>query len=162
MLNCRHPGLCAWMGRVGLRVLDTIFGDSAGLPQSPPVSPCLHRSASDEFQKSRFDRQAADFSLLDHPGLNILHLSCLKSRRLSCLSSRHLSCLNSRHLSCLNRRHLSCLNGRWNSYPASGRQLLCLLLRQDRCLLLRQDRCCLLYTSPSPRDRQKSRMPSSA
>ena len=23
-------------------------------------------------------------------------------------------------------------------------------------------RCCLLYTSPSPRDRQKSRMPSSA
>ena len=24
------------------------------------------------------------------------------------------------------------------------------------------DRCCLLYTSPSPRDRQKSRMPSSA
>ena len=25
-----------------------------------------------------------------------------------------------------------------------------------------QDYCCLLYTSPSPRDRQKSRMPSSA
>ena len=25
-----------------------------------------------------------------------------------------------------------------------------------------QERCCLLYTSPSPRDRQKSRMPSSA
>ena len=25
-----------------------------------------------------------------------------------------------------------------------------------------QDRTCLLYTSPSPRDRQKSRMPSSA
>ena len=25
-----------------------------------------------------------------------------------------------------------------------------------------QDKCCLLYTSPSPRDRQKSRMPSSA
>ena len=24
------------------------------------------------------------------------------------------------------------------------------------------NRCCLLYTSPSPRDRQKSRMPSSA
>ena len=24
------------------------------------------------------------------------------------------------------------------------------------------DSCCLLYTSPSPRDRQKSRMPSSA
>ena len=26
----------------------------------------------------------------------------------------------------------------------------------------KQDRICLLYTSPSPRDRQKSRMPSSA
>ena len=25
-----------------------------------------------------------------------------------------------------------------------------------------EDACCLLYTSPSPRDRQKSRMPSSA
>ena len=25
-----------------------------------------------------------------------------------------------------------------------------------------QSKCCLLYTSPSPRDRQKSRMPSSA
>ena len=25
-----------------------------------------------------------------------------------------------------------------------------------------EDLCCLLYTSPSPRDRQKSRMPSSA
>ena len=28
--------------------------------------------------------------------------------------------------------------------------------------LVEQDRACLLYTSPSPRDRQKSRMPSSA
>ena len=25
-----------------------------------------------------------------------------------------------------------------------------------------EDNCCLLYTSPSPRDREKSRMPSSA
>ena len=29
-------------------------------------------------------------------------------------------------------------------------------------ILLRQHDICLLYTSPSPRDRQKSRMPSSA
>src|SRR5678809_1667513 len=28
--------------------------------------------------------------------------------------------------------------------------------------LMHPDICCLLYTSPSPRDRQKSRMPSSA
>ena len=28
--------------------------------------------------------------------------------------------------------------------------------------LPKQEYCCLLYTSPSPRDRQKSRMPSSA
>ena len=29
-------------------------------------------------------------------------------------------------------------------------------------LIVERDRTCLLYTSPSPRDRQKSRMPSSA
>ena len=32
--------------------------------------------------------------------------------------------------------------------------------KKERCGLL--DEACLLYTSPSPRDRQKSRMPSSA
>ena len=30
------------------------------------------------------------------------------------------------------------------------------------CVIEDPDRICLLYTSPSPRDRQKSRMPSSA
>ena len=29
-------------------------------------------------------------------------------------------------------------------------------------LIVKMDKSCLLYTSPSPRDRQKSRMPSSA
>ena len=33
---------------------------------------------------------------------------------------------------------------------------------KDSVILLEQLRTCLLYTSPSPRDRQKSRMPSSA
>ena len=32
----------------------------------------------------------------------------------------------------------------------------------DRCLPRAKASNCLLYTSPSPRDRQKSRMPSSA
>ena len=37
------------------------------------------------------------------------------------------------------------------------------LLTKDQCLILSEkDNVCLLYTSPSPRDRQKSRMPSSA
>ena len=31
-----------------------------------------------------------------------------------------------------------------------------------QCLNAPYTKCCLLYTSPSPRDRQKSRMPSSA
>ena len=31
-----------------------------------------------------------------------------------------------------------------------------------KALFWRDDQACLLYTSPSPRDRQKSRMPSSA
>ena len=39
---------------------------------------------------------------------------------------------------------------------ALGRQ------QQEILLLKEQLRVCLLYTSPSPRDRQKSRMPSSA
>ena len=34
------------MGRVRLGVLDTISGDSAGLPRSPPVSPGLRRMSS--------------------------------------------------------------------------------------------------------------------
>ena len=34
--------------------------------------------------------------------------------------------------------------------------------REDRIALLETFYTCLLYTSPSPRDRQKSRMPSSA
>ena len=33
---------------------------------------------------------------------------------------------------------------------------------EDLSLLVKNVRSCLLYTSPSPRDRQKSRMPSSA
>ena len=32
----------------------------------------------------------------------------------------------------------------------------------QHAITVRQDPACLLYTSPSPRDRQKSRMPSSA
>ena len=43
------------------------------------------------------------------------------------------------------------------------------LLEEDSCFKIsfftptsEIDLCCLLYTSPSPRDRQKSRMPSSA
>jgi len=35
-------------------------------------------------------------------------------------------------------------------------------LKLPTALLLEQLKSCLLYTSPSPRDRQKSRMPSSA
>ena len=39
----------------------------------------------------------------------------------------------------------------------------CLLLQRDAQKLAEaRQNCCLLYTSPSPRDRQKSRMPSSA
>ena len=35
-------------------------------------------------------------------------------------------------------------------------------LREELVHSLTHSSCCLLYTSPSPRDRQKSRMPSSA
>eukprot|EP00828_Plagiopyla_frontata_P019994 TRINITY_DN2552_c0_g1_i1.p1 TRINITY_DN2552_c0_g1~~TRINITY_DN2552_c0_g1_i1.p1 ORF type:complete len:147 (-),score=22.41 TRINITY_DN2552_c0_g1_i1:45-485(-) len=36
------------------------------------------------------------------------------------------------------------------------------MIKPRRCNLKCQEKICLLYTSPSPRDRQKSRMPSSA
>ena len=36
------------------------------------------------------------------------------------------------------------------------------IVRTDDLFVFGPDCCCLLYTSPSPRDRQKSRMPSSA
>ena len=44
---------------------------------------------------------------------------------------------------------------------ADGRHVLIMLDGAPRELLLRADTC-LLYTSPSPRDRTRSRMPSSA
>ena len=43
------------------------------------------------------------------------------------------------------------------------KQRLVVLARDGyTCVYCGQDATCLLYTSPSPRDRQKSRMPSSA
>ena len=45
----------------------------------------------------------------------------------------------------------------WHEHPAPPQHEM----RQKR-VLDSEDRFCLLYTSPSPRDRQKSRMPSSA
>ena len=45
-MNCHHPGLCAWVGRVRPEVLDTISGDCAGLPRSAPVCAGLRRMSS--------------------------------------------------------------------------------------------------------------------
>ena len=42
------------------------------------------------------------------------------------------------------------------------RDCLSALLTEDISVIAEVKRSCLLYTSPSPRDRQKSRMPSSA
>ena len=54
-----------------------------------------------------------------------------------------------------------------NSYPTENAQLNELLTylksaQVDYPKPLEGDICCLLYTSPSPRDRTRSRMPSSA
>ena len=110
MLNCRHPGLCAWMGRVCLGVLDTISADSAGLP----------RSAPDEFQKSRFDRQAADLSLLDHHGRDVLsdrtdvlsqqQTSVLSQQQTSVLSQQQTSVLSQQKTSVLSQHHIVCVS----------------------------------------------------
>ena len=48
-------------------------------------------------------------------------------------------------------------------FPIILRHLLAGLLKgEDRHLTIADDHFCLLYTSPSPRDRSSSRMPSSA
>ena len=54
------------------------------------------------------------------------------------------------------RRH----GDRWGI--AHDRTTIKLLFRWDILSREERDAACLLYTSPSPRDRQKSRMPSSA
>ena len=56
----------------------------------------------------------------------------------------------------------ACLGGRTELGVSSGCELF--LRHVTRTFLEFGDfsECCLLYTSPSPRDRQKSRMPSSA
>ena len=48
------------------------------------------------------------------------------------------------------------------SVSTSDKDLLRNLERDLKMVVFGQDKACLLYTSPSPRDRQKSRMPSSA
>ena len=51
----------------------------------------------------------------------------------------------------------------WNSKDASGNLIgFEVELAQELCTIMKYECTCLLYTSPSPRDRQKSRMPSSA
>ena len=47
-----------------------------------------------------------------------------------------------------------------NIVPLGSEQIKSVLKTQSEAVF--QDKNCLLYTSPSPRDRQKSRMPSSA
>ena len=48
------------------------------------------------------------------------------------------------------------LSGVLDHIDADSLDTACLALTKERSII------CLLYTSPSPRDRQKSRMPSSA
>ena len=47
----------------------------------------------------------------------------------------------------------------WSSCPECKKMFLGKELKKNMHVCTQ---CCLLYTSPSPRDRQKSRMPSSA
>ena len=55
---------------------------------------------------------------------------------------------------------VSVIRDSFTSYnPLSGEAAF---IGADNYTRLIQDETCLLYTSPSPRDRQKSRMPSSA
>ena len=50
--------------------------------------------------------------------------------------------------------------GHYTSEALFGKAFEASQIERDQIQLI--SKCCLLYTSPSPRDRQKSRMPSSA
>ena len=50
----------------------------------------------------------------------------------------------------------------WGVFLPGAISAMNVLLVATACRMIPQDVLCLLYTSPSPRDRQKSRMPSSA
>ena len=51
---------------------------------------------------------------------------------------------------------------RINTAKLDAEILMAKTLKKDRKYIILNNKDCLLYTSPSPRDRQKSRMPSSA
>ena len=56
-----------------------------------------------------------------------------------------------------------CLKAKRESQNISLREVAnATRIREAVLRAIEEDRYCLLYTSPSPRDRQKSRMPSSA
>ena len=52
--------------------------------------------------------------------------------------------------------------GMGGSFVASGRGVSGIPYNPSSIAYIEKSEACLLYTSPSPRDRQKSRMPSSA
>ena len=55
--------------------------------------------------------------------------------------------------------------GMTSIYDESGKNIPCTILQVGPCTITQiktDDKDCLLYTSPSPRDRTRTRMPSSA
>ncbi len=115
--NCRHPGFCAWIGRVRPAVLDTASGDCA--------APGLRRFPPDGLLALRFDR-----ILFDH------FPAPLRRPRSSLMSVVEAAQRSSAETG------LGLLLGQ--DRCLLSKQDVRLLLRQARYLLLRQDTCLLL------------------
>ena len=93
-----------------------------------------------------------DFMTL--PMFDILNIQTLKVKM-----SMYLKALGIHVYFATTKNHY-CLNGK--NFEANAKAIHALKSTLNDDYLSRFSNICLLYTSPSPRDRQKSRMPSSA
>ena len=93
-------------------------------------------------------------------GKKPLRERCLGRTEVSCVCRQDICCVCRQDICCVSRQDICCVSPRHpfliaHTRAAAKRPPLC-----SQCL--RDVLGCLLYTSPSPRDRTRSRMPSSA
>ena len=121
MSNCRHPGLCAWMGRVRLGVLDTISGDSPGLRRSAPVSPGLRRMNSknggliDRLQTSAFWTTLSEMSSVETAQMSAVETRQMTAAETSVLSQQKTPVLSQENTSVLSQHQILCVSDQASS-----------------------------------------------
>ena len=110
------------------------------------------KDIDDPREQLEFARKVGSVERLNH--LYILTISDIRATNPELWNSFKQSLLQSLY------RHTFLILKRGLDNPMEEEDVIA--RRQAHTMTLMQDELCLLYTSPSPRDRQKSRMPSSA